>query len=75
MILGGLFSRIDGGGLGISLGQVLSECPRFSGVGDSGVSGIGCICWQSCIGFLRLGGVCSVYCSGFPIIGVGSIES
>ena len=39
------------------------------------MSGMGCTCWQSCIGLLRLGGICGVFCSGFPIIGVRFIGS
>ena len=28
----------------------MSDCPRFSEVGDSGVSGMGVVCWHKWIG-------------------------
>ena len=45
--IGWLFNEIDDGWLGISSGRKLSNCPRLSGVGDSGVSGMGVICWHN----------------------------
>ena len=45
--MGGLFNIVGDGSLGISWGRIMSGGPRFSGVGDSGVSGIGVICWHN----------------------------
>ena len=44
---GGLLNIVGEGSLGISSGRKLSDCPRFSGVGDSGVSGMGVLCWHN----------------------------
>ena len=40
----GLLNVVGDGSLGMSRGRNMSGCPRFSGVGDSGVSGMGVIC-------------------------------
>ena len=45
MVVAGLFNIVDDGSLGISQGRKISGCPRFSGVRNSGVSGMGVICW------------------------------
>ena len=47
VIVGGLFNIVDDGSLAISQGRKMSGCPRFSGVGDSGLSGIGVFCWHN----------------------------
>ena len=50
-------------------GKCLSDLDLFGG-GESGVHITGCKCWQSCIAWFCRGGICDIYCSGFPNIGV-----
>ena len=45
--MGVLFNIVGDGSFGIARGRNMSGYPRFSGVGDSGVSGMGVICWHN----------------------------
>ena len=45
--IGGLFNGIDDGWLEMTQGRKMSDCPQFSGVGDSGISGMDVVCWHN----------------------------